>query len=309
MVKLSIIIISYNTKEMTLACIRSVFSETKNVAYEIIVLDNASSDGSAEAMKDEFGTKIKLIASEQNHGFAQGNNIAAESASGEYLLLLNPDTVVLENAIDRLLDFVNDFPNAKIWGGRTLFGDKSLNPGSCWAKQSLWGLSCQALGLSSLFRKFSIFNPEGMGGWNRDGIREVDIVCGCFLLLKLQFWHELRGFRKEFFMYGEEADLCLRAKSLGANPMVTSKATIIHYGGASEKIRADKLVRLLTAKMLLIEFHFTNTTKALGKWLLYMWPKSRYFAHTMLSMFGRKKSIEAAQSWKQVLSNASQWYI
>lgn len=294
---------------MTLECIRSVFKETKSVAYEIIVLDNASGDGSADAIRNEFDTKIKLIESEQNYGFAQGNNLAAELATGDYLLLLNPDTVVIDGAIDYLIHFVNDFPQAKIWGGRTLFGDKTLNPGSCWAKQTIWGLICQALGLTSLFRKSTLFNPEGIGGWNRDGIREVDIVCGCFLLLKLQFWLELGGFRKEFFMYGEEADLCLRAKSLGAKPMVTSKATIIHYGGASEKIRADKLVRLLTAKMLLIEFHFPKALKGLGKWLLYMWPKSRNYAHIFLSILGRKKSKEAAESWKQVLENRAKWYI
>ncbi len=309
MIKLSILIISYNTKEMTLECIRSVFRETKSVVYEIILLDNASTDGSVEAIRDEFDTKIKLIDSQHNHGFAQGNNLAAESATGEYLLLLNPDTVVLDGAIDQLLNFVDNFPDAKIWGGRTLFGDKTLNPGSCWARQTIWGLICQAFGLSSLFRKSSLFNPEGMGGWNRDGIREVDIVCGCFLLLKREFWQELGGFRKEFFMYGEEADLCLRAKSLGARPMVTSNATIIHYGGASEKIRADKLVRLLTAKMLLIEFHFSAKLKAFAKWLLYMWPKSRFIAHALLSMVGREKSKEAAKSWKQVIDNASIWYV
>lgn len=304
---LSIIVISYNTAEMTVDCLKSVFKETSKTDFELIVLDNASKDNSVKRMQEEFGDKIKLIESKDNLGFAQGNNVAAKHANGEYLLLLNPDTVVLDGAIDKLMLFADKNPNYKIWGGKTLFGNMSLNPGSCWARQTTWGLICQATGLNSVFRKSSFFNPEGMGGWNRDGDRIVDIVCGCFLMLKLDFWNQLGGFRKEFFMYGEEADLCLRAHTLGATPAVTSDAVIIHYGGASEKIRTDKLVRLLTAKMLLIEYHFPRYLKSTGKFLLYLWPASRYFAHHLLGIFFSKHK-ESAVSWGQVLKQSEKWY-
>lgn len=307
-VKLSIIIVSYNTCNMTVECIRSVFAETNNINFEVIVLDNDSSDGSAKTISSEFGEKIHLIESDINLGFAAGNNLAAKEAKGNMLLLLNPDTVVLNGAIDKLIEFSQEKPEAKIWGGKTLFGDGSLNPASCWTQQTLWSLFCQSVGLSSLFRKSSLFNKEGLGGWNRDGIRSVDIVSGCYLLIRHDLWKNLNGFNHLFFMYGEEADLCLRAKKIGARPIVTSDSTIIHYGGASETIRSDKLVRLLTAKMLLIREHFPTKTQRLGYWLLSQWPLSRAWAHLLLekvSLSSRQKQ----QVWQEVVNRADEWSI
>jgi len=245
--KLSIIIISYNTAEMTLDCLRSVAAETK-VSHEVIVLDNASPDHSADAIAKAY-PDVVLMAESDNHGFAKGNNIAIrEKARGDYVLLLNPDTVVLDGAIDKLMAFAEAQPDAKIWGGRTLYGDRSLNATNCWRQMTLWSLTSQVLGLSSLFRKSGLFNPEGYGAWQRDSEREVDIVTGCFLLMKKDFWEALQGFDPTFVMYGEEADLCLRARALGARPRITPEAEIIHYVGASETAHARKLIRVITPK-------------------------------------------------------------
>ena len=126
-ITLTIIIVSYNTSEMTLECIRSVYRETTSINFEIIVLDNNSSDNSVEAIASEF-PKMNLISSKINYGFAKGNNIAAKEAKGDFLLLLNPDTVVLDRAIDNLIEFAVNNAQAEIWGGKTLFGDGSLNP-------------------------------------------------------------------------------------------------------------------------------------------------------------------------------------
>ena len=108
----SILIVSYNTREMTLACLRSVFEQTTRTLFELIVVDNLSSDGSADAIEAEFDGRLVLIRSEENLGFARANNLAAERATGEYLLLLNPDTVVLDGAIDRLVEFAGRRPDA-----------------------------------------------------------------------------------------------------------------------------------------------------------------------------------------------------
>lgn len=303
---LSILIISYNTRDMTLACIRSVFDQTTNTVFDLIVLDNASTDGSADAIESEFGSRVRLIRSDDNLGFAGGNNEAARHASGAYLLLLNPDTVVLDGAIDRLMDFAQERPEAGIWGGRTVFADGALNPASCWSRQTLWSLTSQALGLSSLFRKSTLFNPEGMGGWDRSGERAVDIVSGCFLLIRRDLWDQLDGFHPDFFMYGEEADLCLRARVLGARPRVTSDATIIHYGGASETVRAGKLSRLLAAKMLLIERHFPKWRRPVAKGILMLWPLTRYLAHSVLAPI-RRGSRQARVIWRDVWADRNDW--
>lgn len=308
--RLSIIIINYNTCSYTLESIASVLREKKDDDYEIIVLDNYSNDSSVEQIQSSpIYENICLIPSDKNLGFAGGNNLAIKNATGEYLLLLNPDTIILDHAIDKLVAFAKNYPHAGVWGGRTLFADRSLNPSSCWQRQTAWGLVSQALGLSSLFRRSSLFNPEGIGGWDRQGIREVDIVSGCFLLIRRDLWEKLEGFHPEFFMYGEEADLCLRAREFGASPMVTSEATIIHYGGVSETVRADQLVKLLKAKMLLIKRHFGPFSQFIGMLLLSCWPYTRYLVHSLLKTLGRKSSLESAKVWNEVWHRRQEWFL
>lgn len=269
----SIIIVSYNTREMTLEAITSARAETRT-PHEILVIDNASSDGSAEAIARAF-PDIDLMAETENHGFAKANNIAALRARGEYLLLLNPDTVVLDGAIDRLLAFAEARPEARIWGGRTLFGDRSLNPTNCWDHMTVWSLFCRVSGLSALLPASGVFNPEAYGGWPRDTVREVGIVTGCFLLIRRHFWKELGGFDPTFVMYGEEADLCLRAAARGARPAITPDARIVHYVGASSSVRAQKQVMVMRAKMTLVRRHFRGWKAPAGRLLLRAWACSR----------------------------------
>jgi GT2 family glycosyltransferase len=295
----SIVVISYNTREMTLDCLQSIAAETQTL-HEVILLDNASKDNSAECVAAQF-PDVQLIAEIENHGFAQGNNIAIQHARGKYILLLNPDTVVMDGAIDQLVAFAQARPDAGIWGGRTLYGDRSLNPTSCYSRMSLWSLASQVLGLTSLFRSNPIFNTEGYGGWRRDSERQVDIVTGCFLLIERTFWDELNGFDPAFVMYGEETDLCLRAHVLGARPRITPEATIVHYAGASEKVRSDKMVRLLRAKVLLIKRHFPAWQQSFGLALLRLWPWSRSWGAWFLRRDG-------APTWAEIWTRRQEWW-
>lgn len=306
--KLSIIIISYNTKQLTLECIKSVLDQTTDTSYELIVIDNNSPDQSAEAIQQQF-PHINLIASKENLGFAKANNLAAEKASGEYILLLNPDTVVLDKAIDKLVHFAAVNPHAGIWGGRTLYGDKSLNPTSCWQKMTLWNVFCRTSGLTGIFPASEFFNSESYGKWKRDTVREVDIVTGCFLLITTELWNSLKGFDPAFFMYGEEADLCLRAEKLGAKPIVTPDATIIHYGGASEAIQSDKMVRLLKGKVSLIKRHWSPMTAPLGTLLFMLWPLTRSLALKIISKFlpGKTGLKDRAQTWGEIWKRRKEW--
>jgi len=298
--KVSIIVVSYNTREMTLDCLRSVFAETKT-PFEIVVVDNASSDGSSEAIASQFSS-IHLMAERDNHGFAKANNIAAEQATGEYVLLLNPDTLVLDGAIDKLVAFAESVPEAKIWGGKTLYGDHKLNPASCWGRMTLWSITSQLLGFTSMFRESGLFNPEGYGGWPRDTEREVDIVSGCYLLIKREFWNELAGFDLSYVMYGEEADLCLRARKLGARPRVTPVSQIVHYAGASETVRSDKMVRLLKAKVLLARTHFPAWQKPLALALLRLYPLSRELGNKAFGSGG------ASTTWGDIWRRRAEWW-
>jgi len=302
---LSILIVSYNTRDMTLACTESVLTHTAH-PHEIIVVENASTDGSAGAIRERFGDRVRLIELDENIGFGCGNNrAAAEVVDSEYLLLLNPDTELRDGAIDELVAFAESRPEAGIWGGRTIFADGRLNPASCWRRMSVWGLLCHALGLTRIFRGVELLNPEAYGGWARDTEREVDIVSGCFLLIRRSLWEELGGFDERFFMYGEEADLCLRAQKLGYQPVVTPRATIVHHGGASERVRAGKLVRLLSAKMTLIRRHWAPSRARLGVWLLAAWPLSRLVVFSLLGLVGVRR--DGLGQWREVWRQRRSW--
>lgn len=304
---LSIIIVSYNTREMTLACLRSVIEQTRETSYEIIVVDNDSHDGSAEAIAAEF-PDITLYAERANHGFAGGNNLAIARSRGAYVLLLNPDTVVLDAAIDRLMAFAREKPQAKIWGGRTIYGDGTLNRTCCYQRMSLWNVFCRATGLASLSGNHRLFS-EAYGGWGMDTVRPVDIVTGCFLLIPRELWDRLGGFDLSYFMYGEEADLCMRAADrFGADPHFTPHAEIVHYGGASEPVRADKAVRLFKAKMTVIEHHFPGWRRPVGLALFRLIPLTRYAALSVLGTLTRAPRFrESARVWGEVWQRRDEW--
>jgi N-acetylglucosaminyl-diphospho-decaprenol L-rhamnosyltransferase len=303
---ISVIIVSYNTRAMTLECIRSILAQTAKVRYEVIVFDNASLDGSAEAIRANF-PQIELIASKENLGFARANNVAATHARARRFLLLNPDTVILSQAIDRLQEFANANPNCRIWGGRTVLADGSLNPGSCWGDATLWSIFCFATGLTKL-KRTALFNPEGYGGWKRDSIRAVDIVTGCFFLVDRELWQQLDGFDPEFFMYGEEADLCRRARKLGAQPTITPAATIIHHGGSSEPDHAEQRIKVLAGRITLMQRHHSALTIFVGRSLYLMLPLLRLLVYGTASVIsGRADFRHKAQNWRYVWQSRERW--
>lgn len=304
---LSIIIVNFNTRAMTLECLRSIQAETRDLKYEIIVVDNDSADDSASAIKAEF-SNVRLIALSENVGFARANITGAKVACGKRLLLLNPDTVILDRAIDRLVAFANMKPSCRIWGGRTLYADRSLNPASCWRKMNLWSLVCYALGLIHLAPNSPLFNPEAYGGWDRDTVRNVDIVSGCLFLIDRSLWNQLEGFDSTFFMYAEEADLCLRAHKLGANPIITPHATIIHYGGASPQSTVEQSIALLKGKATLVNRHWQPVSRKLGRALFLFAAFFRWRAYRLASrLIHRPHLYRVATEWKTIWQRRHEW--
>lgn len=304
-IDLSIIVCSFNTRDDTLACLESIAADSAGLRVEVIVIDNASHDGSADAIAAHCPW-VHLIALTHNLGFAAANNLAAEHASGEYLLLLNPDTILLKGALHNILEFAKIYPHAGIYGGRTYFSDMSLNRTSCHGAPTLWSQLCKGTGLSSVFPNIALFNPEGLGGWERDTIREVDCITGCFLLIRRSLWEQLGGFDLDFFMYGEDTDLCIRARKLGAHPHVCPDARLIHHGGRSEAVRADKLVRLFRAKHLLFAKHWHPWAVCIGVLMLATWALTRYLAFTLLS-FVCPRYRTTASEWKTVLERRKEF--
>jgi GT2 family glycosyltransferase len=264
---LSVLVVTYRCREAARACLASLAAGSSSLDVEVVVVDNDSRDGTVEMIRAEF-PDVRLVALDENVGFAAGVNRAAEEAGGEYVLLLNPDTVVHEGALDNLVRFARARPEHGLYGGRTLDPDGRVNPGSCWAQPSLRSYLFFATMLSTAFRGSRVFDPEAIGGWKRDSVREVGIVTGCLLLAPRAVWQELGGLDTRFFMYGEDADLSMRAWAAGYRPAITPDAVVTHEIGVSSSSRPDKLVLLFTGKVTLLRKHWSPLRRTLGIALL-----------------------------------------
>ena len=307
--EVSIIIVSFNTREMTVACIRSIVSQSKRHSYEILVIDNNSRDGSAEAIKEEF-PQVNLIRRSDNLGFAAANNLAAKHAKGTRLLLLNPDTLVLDGAIDTIVSFADRTPTARLWGGRAVFPDGSLNV-SCWSDMTIWSCLCRAVGLTWMLPKSKLFNPESIHLWdplNKE--RGVDIVVGCFLLIDKSLWDELGGFNRTFFMYGDEVDLCIRARKKGARPRFTPDAVIIHYGGGSEPSSEEKLIKVFKGRITVMKEHWLPVVARLGQWTLVATAGLRAIGSSVLRPPSRRGAglDQRSDVWPAVFRRRKEWF-
>ena len=285
----SILIVTYQCGAEARDCLASIYEHTDGVDFEVVVLDNASRDGTAEMVRSEF-PQAKLLALDENIGFAAGVNRAAEEAEGEYLFLLNPDTVVHEGAVANLVDFARRHPEHGLYGGRTLRPNGTVDPGSCWGLPSLWSLACFATMLNVAFRGTRVFDPESLGGWQRDSVREVGVVTGCLLLVPTGLWRELSGFDLRFFMYGEDADLSIRASRRGLRPAITPDAVVTHEVGVSSSARPDKLLLLFSGKATLLRKHWRSPKRELGLGLLLAGVGLR----ALLARVARRSSADSA---------------
>lgn len=299
--EISVILVSYNTSGYIRRALESLFRETQLSTIEVIVVDNASSDDSVSMIR-QFFPQVRLIEAGANLGFAGGVQLGAAQAHGNYLLLLNPDTVIVNAAVDRLLHFAKQYPDNGIWSGVTLNNDMSLNTQHAWSKPNLRDLFYSAVGLSKLFSKTCLFNHANYGCWERDTIKDVDIVSGCFFLTTRELWDKLGGLDASFFMYAEEADYCLRAKTLGHQPIVTPDARIIHHGGVSHSHFSGKQIKLLKGKVELFNRHVVAWQRPVYKALLYWYVLNKYLLHTLF----KPKSAQRRE-WQTVFANRADW--
>ncbi len=305
MSQLDIVLVSYNTAEYTKRAIESIYEETRDTDFNIIMVDNDSKDGSEELIANKF-PDVTIIQTGANLGFSGGVNIGAKASDSEYVLLLNPDTVILDGAIDKLMAYAKNTPQAGIWGGVTLNNDLSLNPNNARAQLSFKTLSFMALGLSKIFKGSCFFNHDNYGCWDRKSEREVDVITGCFFLTPRRLWEELEGLDETFFMYAEEADYCIRAIKKGYQPRVTPDARIIHHGGVSETNISGKMLKLLKGKAELINKHYANWKKPLYKSLLVWHVFNKMMALNLLSLI-KKSKIPTRNEWRIVYSQRKEW--
>ena len=264
---LSVVVVNYNTRDATSACLRSVVQAASAVDLELVVVDNGSTDGSAAAFASRFPDAVIVDAGE-NLGFARGVNRGARSATGSWLLLLNPDTLVLPGSLRALLDFAEAHPEYGVYGGRTLRPDGGVDPSSCWGAPSLWSLAMFATMLSTAFKRSRLFDPESLGAWDRDSVREVPIVTGCLLLIRRADWERLGGMDEDYFLYGEDAEFSLRAGRAGLRRVVVPGAVIVHEVGGSSDAGGEKGCMVMAGKVTLLRKTWSRPGAAAGVGLL-----------------------------------------
>jgi len=303
--QLDIVVVSYNTRELTLRALHSIYEQTIQTSFRLVVVDNDSQDGSADAIENAF-PQLTLIRSSRNLGFSGGVNLGAKQFQSDYLLLLNPDTVILEGAIDTLFSFAQQKPNNGIWGGVTFNDDMSLNTHNAWSKPTTLTLLFSAFGLSKAFSSSCFFNKANYGCWQRDTEYEIDMLQGCFFLTQRSLWEQLGGLDETFFMYGEESDYCLKAIHQGYRPIITPNAKIIHHGGASEVTLSGKMIKLLKGKVELVNRHSSTWEKPLHRTLLLLYVINKTLTSRLLSIIKVKKKTQATE-WKNILMERKSW--
>jgi GT2 family glycosyltransferase len=229
--KLSIIILCWNDLKVITDCIASIYAGTHSTDFEIIVSDNGSTDGSIEFIRKQF-PNVRVIENGVNLRFAKGNNVGIQASRGEYILILNPDTIIHDGTLDHMIAYAEKHPEGGAFGCRVLNGDGSYQ--ACIrplpSVRSEW---CLALGLRPLARLSDWFHPGEYEGWKGDTERTVGWLAGCFILMRAELLKRLRGFDEQFFYYYEDTDLCRRVWEAGYPVLYTPSCTITHLGGQS----------------------------------------------------------------------------
>jgi GT2 family glycosyltransferase len=228
---ISIVIVSWNSKRYLEECLQSLVAAPSSRSTEIIVVDNASIDGSADMVEAKF-PHVKLIRSSENLGFAKANNVGIRESHGSYIGLVNPDVKVLPGCLDALADYLDQDPTVGNVGPRILNSDGTLQS-SCRRFPTLWSNLCSAAGLAKALQSYRLFSGEHMLFFPHDRILAVDVLVGCFWMLRGDALKDIGLLDESFFMYGEDVDWCRRCWRAGWKVVFFPGAEAIHYRGTS----------------------------------------------------------------------------
>lgn len=256
-IDISIIIINYNNCDITKNCIESILKFTKNIKYEIIIIDNNSTECSIENLRT-LGDNISFIINKGNFGFAKANNQGAKIAKGKYLLFLNNDTLFIENVLGKIFDLPAKLNSDFIFGCKLLNEDRTIQP-SAVDFDNVTNMIGESFFLYKLFPESKILNRFFYNFKNFHDITEVDFVKGAFLFCPYKTFVKLDGFDERFFFFSEEADLCFRLKKLGGSVYYYPQASIIHIGGAAtNKVMWFTYKNINIAKIKFYQKHYSG---------------------------------------------------
>jgi GT2 family glycosyltransferase len=244
MIDVSIIIVNWNTKDLLLNCINSLYHETKNVTMEIIVVDNGSSDGSTEAVKSMY-PQVKVICNNENLGFAKANNIGISESVGRYVCLVNSDIKALDAVVDRLCAYMDQHSEIGAIGPKTVNDDMSIRVNTR-KFPTLWNTFCETFFLVDLFPNNRLFRGRTMTWFSHLETKNVDVLSGCFLMVRREVVDKVGALDDRFFIYGEDTDWCKRMNLNNWEVVFFSETKAIHYAGASSSAAPIRFLIELT---------------------------------------------------------------
>lgn len=262
---LSIIIVNWNTISLLRDVLKSTFDNIGNLRCEVIVVDNASADGSAEMVEAQFPNVI-LVRNAENRGFAAGNNQGFELAHGRHILLLNSDTIVHGDVLSASVKYLDDHPDVGAMGCRVLNSDGTVQL-TCSRYPSLLNQFLMATGLWKLkWPRF--FGRYLMTDWARNSEREVEAISGCYLLVRSEVLHSVGSLDEDFFFFGEETDWCYRMRKAGWRLMFAPVGEITHHGSVSARKLNHRRDLLLTSSKVRLHRKHNGFTSAIVCWLI-----------------------------------------
>ena len=267
--KLSVVVVNYNVEFFLEQCLNSVRKSLEKVSGEVFVVDNFSIDGSVEMVKQKF-PEFTLIANQENLGFSKANNQAMRLAKGEYILLLNPDTVVEEDTFLKIVEFMDEHPDAGGLGVKMVDGKGRFLPESKRGLPTPNVAFYKIFGFSRIFPKSKTFGQYHLGYLDENETHEVDILSGAFMMMRKEALDKVGLLDEAFFMYGEDIDLSYRIKKVGYKNYYFPKTSIIHYKGESTKKSSVNYVLVFyTAMVIFAKKHFTQKNAKLLSLLIY----------------------------------------
>lgn len=257
----SIVIVNWNTCGVLRDCLSSIYRETEDLSFEVIVVDNASSDPSIEMVKSEF-PRVTLITNSTNRGFAAANNQGVKISRGRYVLLLNSDTIVCDKAIERTVDYADQHREVAVVGCQVWQNQHTIQM-TCRSFPSLLNVLLSSFGLLSTFKCNRFLGREEMPWWRRDSERQVDVVSGMFMLVRRDAIHDVGLMDEVYFLYFEETDWCYRFYRAGWRAVFWPGARIIHVDGGSKSTNQDEVGMSVQYQKSLLTFfkkHYGNTS-------------------------------------------------
>lgn len=236
--ELSIIIVNWNSKDYLQKCIASILSSKIKVRYEIVVIDSGSFDGSGEMLKQCY-PQVKFIQNDKNIGFAKANNVAFKASSGSHVLFLNPDTEVVDSAIDILFERMQKLPEAGAIGCKHLNADGSVQTGCIQSFPTILNQLFNSEFLRGLFPNSRLWGMASLFGATTRPT-EVEVISGACIMMRRSFFERIGQFSEDYFLYAEDLDLCYKAGQAGYKNYYVPDATIFHFGGTSTQQRPSE---------------------------------------------------------------------